>query len=71
MKKATISLAFDQAKLKAVQFYMTKSGTALEAELDAFMDRLYRRYVPSQTREYIESTEEAEGPPRSRLAIIN
>ena len=30
MKKATITIAFDQAKLKAIQFYMSKSGTSLE-----------------------------------------
>lgn len=70
MKKATITIAFDQARLKAVQFYMTKSDTSLESELDAFMDKLYKRYVPSQTREYIESMDESEERPRTRTARV-
>lgn len=37
MKKATITIAFDQAKLKAVQFYMSKSSTSLESELDILL----------------------------------
>ena len=62
MKKATISVAVEQEKLRAIQFYMGKSGTSLEAELDDFMARLYKKYVPSQTREYIESRESYEEP---------
>ena len=66
MKKATITVTFEQGKLKAVQFYLGKSGAALEAELDDFMAKLYKKYVPSQTREYIESGEEPEPRPRPR-----
>ena len=51
MKKATISVAVEQEKLRAIQFYMGKSGTSLEAELDEFMARLYKKNVPSQTKE--------------------
>lgn len=43
MKKATISVAVEQEKLRAIQFYMGKSGTSLEAELDDFMARLYKK----------------------------
>ena len=49
MRKATVTISFDQEKLKAVQFYAGKNDTSLEAELDAFMEKLYKRYVPSQT----------------------
>lgn len=66
MKKATITVTFEQEKLKAVQFYLGKNGASLEAELDEFMTKLYRKYVPSQTREYIESGEEPEPRPRPR-----
>ena len=61
MKQAAITAAFEQEKLRAVRFYLSKSGTTLEAELDTFLERLYRKYVPSQTREYIESRAEPEG----------
>ena len=65
MKKATITISFEQEKLKAIQFYMGKSSTSLEVELDDFMTKLYKKYVPSQTREYIESREETEAQVRS------
>lgn len=60
MKKTTISVAVEQEKLRAIQFYMGKSETSLEAELGEFMAKLYKRYVPSQTREYIESMDDPE-----------
>ena len=66
MKKATITAAFEMEKLRAVQFYLSKSGTTLEAELDAFLEKLYKKYVPAQTREYIESRADPERPPRPR-----
>ena len=66
MKKATVTVSFEQEKLKSVQFYVGKNGTSLELELDAFMEKLYRKYVPSQTREYIESMAESEESPRPR-----
>lgn len=62
MKKAAITITFEQEKLKAVQFYMGKSSTSLETELDEFMARLYKKYVPSQTREYLESQAETKLP---------
>ena len=64
MKKATVTVSFEQEKLKAVQFYAGKNGTSLELELDMFMEKLYKKYVPSQTREYIESMAEPEEQPR-------
>ena len=36
MKKATVTVSFEQEKLKAVQFYAGKNGTSLELELDMF-----------------------------------
>lgn len=70
MKQATITAAFEMEKLRAVQFYLSKSGTTLEAELDAFLEKLYKKYVPPQTREYIESRAEPERPPRPRPSRI-
>ena len=66
MKKATISISFEQEKLRAVQFYAGKKDSSLEAELDDYMVKLYEKYVPAQTREYIESMAEAEEKPRPR-----
>lgn len=49
MKKATVTVSFEQEKLKAVQFYAGKNGTSLELELDMFMEKLYKKYVPRNT----------------------
>ena len=66
MKKVTVTAAFEQEKLRAIQFYLAKNNTSLEAELDQFMTRLYKKIVPAQTREYIDSIEEAEERPRAK-----
>lgn len=60
MKKMTITISYDQEKLKALQFYMGKKDYNLDVELDAFVQKLYEKYVPAQTREYIESMAEPE-----------
>lgn len=66
MKKATINISFEQEKLRALQFYAGKKDSSLEAELDDFMTKLYEKYVPAQTREYIESMAEPAEKPRPR-----
>ena len=66
MKKMTITISYDQEKLKALQFYMGKKDSDLDVELDAFVQKLYEKYVPAQTREYIESMAEPEEKPRPK-----
>lgn len=55
MKKATITITFGQEKLNAIQFYAGKKDASIDTELNDFMEKLYEKYVPTQTREYIES----------------
>lgn len=55
MKNATITITAEQEKLAAIRFYAGKKDSSLEAELEEFIDKLYEKYVPAQTREYIES----------------
>lgn len=66
MKKAAVTVQFEQEKLKALQFYTGKKGSTLDAELEEFIQKLYEKTVPSQTREYIESMAEPDEMPRSR-----
>lgn len=66
MKKATISIQIEQEKLRALQFYAGKKESTLGAELEEFMEKLYEKYVPAQTREYIESLGSEEVRPRPR-----
>ena len=75
MKKATITISFEQEKLSALRFYAGKRGANPQGELDEFFQKLYEKHVPAQTREYIESREAAERPApsvsaRSRPAPI-
>lgn len=66
MKKTSISIDMEAEKLRALRFYTEKKETTLETELEDFLAKLYEKYVPSQTREYIESMEDPADSPRSR-----
>ena len=66
MKKVTVSIQFEQEKLRAIQFYAGKKDSTLEEELGDVMQKLYEKYVPAQTREYIESMAETGERPRTR-----
>ena len=67
MKKTNITISFEQEKLKALQFYAAKKDADLQTELDDTLQKLYEKYVPVQTREYIESMSDVEKPsPRQR-----
>lgn len=67
MKKTSISIDMEAEKLRALRFYTEKKETTLETELEDFLAKLYEKYVPAQTREYIESMEEPAEPPRPRI----
>lgn len=55
MKKTTLSISIEQEKLNAIRFYAEKKDASIEAELEDFLGKLYEKYVPAATREYIES----------------
>lgn len=55
MKKTTLSISVEQEKLNAIRFYAEKKDANIEAELEDFLGKLYEKYVPAATREYIES----------------
>ena len=56
MKNAAISIAMEQEKLRALQFYMGKKDASLDAELSDNAQRMYEKTVPGAVREYIEAT---------------
>ncbi len=65
MKNATVTISFEQEKLSALQFYAGKKDADIQSELDDCLQKLYEKYVPAQTREYIESrTEQVPARPR-------
>lgn len=72
MKKANISLSFDEEKLAALRLYMEQKDLQLEDELVKSIETFYGKHVPANVREFIEmrSGDPAETPPkikRSRL----
>ena len=54
MKNTTLTITFNTEKLDALTFHMGKRDSSLQRELDETMQRLYEKYVPQATREYID-----------------
>jgi hypothetical protein len=61
--RTAVTVEFESEKLKALRFYAGKKEAEIETELVRCLGRLYEKYVPAQTREYIESDPEAGTPP--------
>ena len=55
MKKAAITLAFDEYKLSALEFSLKKEGSSVQARLEQTLGQLYERTVPAPVREYLDS----------------
>lgn len=53
--KTKITVMIEQEKLEAIQFYMDKKESSMDAEMEDFVQKLYEKVVPAQTREFIES----------------
>lgn len=66
MKKAVITIKYDEEKLNALKQYMGKKDANLEEELNDVLGKMYEKYVPQAVREYIESR--AELPPAIKKA---
>lgn len=65
MRKMTVSVQVDAEKLRAIQFYTGRKDTSMEAELEDCVNKIYEKYVPAQTREYIESIAPVDRPARA------
>lgn len=55
MKKATITIAFDDEKLAALEFSLQKENTTVQDCLDKALAQLYEKSVPESLREYVEN----------------
>ena len=49
-----MTITFSTEKLDAFQFHMGKREVSLQMELNDTVQRLYEKYVPQATREYID-----------------
>ena len=54
MKKAGISIFYDDEKLSAVKMYMKQKDLDIKSELEKTIDGMYARYEPSNVREFID-----------------
>ena len=54
MKNTTLTITFNTEKLDALQFHMSKKEANLQEELNDTMQKLYEKYVPQATREYLD-----------------
>lgn len=64
MKKATITVAFNEDKLGALEFSLKKEGATVQKRLEETLAQLYEQTVPAPVREYLDSR--AAPPPRPR-----
>lgn len=68
MKNTTLNVTFNTEKLDALVFHMGKKEADLQGELNDTIQKLYEKYVPQATREYIEDkiTRDAQAKDRPR-----
>ncbi len=64
MKKTNITISFESEKLDALNFYISKKDVDLQSELADTVQKLYEKFVPQPTREYIEDKLQREQKPK-------
>lgn len=64
MKNATLTMSVNSNWLDALTFHMGKKDADLQAELGEFFQKLYEKYVPQATREYLDDRIAREENPR-------
>ena len=66
MKMTTLTITFSSEKLDALIFHMGKKEASLQEELNDTVQKLYEKYVPQATREYVDDKVSREEEPKSR-----
>ncbi len=67
MKNTTLTVTFNAEKLDALVFHMGKKKADLQEELNDTVQRLYEKYVPQATREYIDDKVARDGGGREAV----
>lgn len=63
MKKVTISVEYDETKMKALKYFLEqKSNKSVSGKLVETLDSLYKKNVPLNVRDYIESSLDNSNP---------
>ena len=58
MRKATVTVSYDEKKLDALRKYLEKKGIDFEYEMVKSIDTLYNKNVPSAVKEYLDMKSE-------------
>lgn len=58
MKQSVVQVKFDSEKYNALLRYAGKKDVSVESELNDTLDKLYKKLVPGDVREFIEEKEE-------------
>ena len=58
LRKATVTVSYDEERLEALKKYLMKKGIDLEDELVKSIDTLYNKNVPSAVKEYLDMKSE-------------
>lgn len=54
MRKASITISFDEEKLSALKMYLEQKNMNVEDELEKAIDILYTKNVPAGVRDFID-----------------
>ena len=49
-----MTMCFDTAKLKALNFYLPQMGSSVEDELKKYLDQLFEERIPENIRQFIQ-----------------
>ena len=64
MKKATVTVTFDDEKLGALEFSLRKEHSSVQEHLEDALNALYEKTVPEPLREYLDSRATPAARPR-------
>lgn len=59
MRKATVTVTYDEEKLSALKMYLLQKGIDFEDELVKSIDTLYSKNVPTAVKDFFEMKNEA------------
>ncbi len=54
MQKVNVTLAMDEERLRALEYYLKQENTTVQKKLDEAMGQLYEQTVPETVRQFVE-----------------
>lgn len=60
MKKVSVTVQYDEEKLKTLKLFLEKKSIDINDEIIKFIDSLYTKQVPTQVRDFFDMKAESE-----------